>query len=450
MRAVAVLAALGVAAVVFAVASRSDHYLVRAEFADASGLRTHSLVELAGQPVGHVEELRLDGADRAVAVLALDKGGPIGRGARASIRPANLLGEKYVDLRQGDAGHPLASGATIPASQTGAPVELDDLLDLADAPTRAALAVLVNESGIALTGRAGDFNRMLRSVPSALDRSGALLGQLSSDNRALGRLVAASDRVAGAIAPQREELGLLVANARSLLATTAARHRDLGAAVRTAPAALRQLRRSLGRVEGAARSLGPASDALRSAAPSLHSLLSEVPPFAGAARPTLATAAEVAPSLTRLARRVSPTLSRLRPAATELSTFGTALAGFSRTLDEASPDMLGVIEGWARAIQVRDASGYLFRNDAGFTSGALESLLADLRPERRRRPPNTPSAPRPARPPAPRLPQVPAVRPRVPQVPTVRPRVPKPDPGRLPATPPADESINEVLDWLLG
>src|SRR5206468_3884788 len=94
----------------------TDAYRVRAEFRDASGLRSGSQVKVGGVVVGQVAGIAITGRDTARATLALDRRrvGAIGAGARAEIRPLNLLGEKFVDLRPGDQAHPAPDGSAIP------------------------------------------------------------------------------------------------------------------------------------------------------------------------------------------------------------------------------------------------------------------------------------------------------------------------------------------------
>lgn len=354
-------------------------YVVRAQFADAAGLRNGFTVKVGGVPVGRVESVGLDRSDRAVAVLKLDKSAaPIGRDARTAIRPSNLLGEKFVDLHPGDTSRPAPSGTTITPAHTATPPELDDLLDVLDEDTRTALGVFLAEQGTALAGRGHDLATALVRMPPALDEGQKLLAGLGRDNKAVGRLEEESDRILSSVARERSSLGSLVATAGGALDTLASRRQQLGDTIRRAPGALVETRRSLVELERASVPLIPAARGLRATAPPLTETLRALPGFVAAAEPTLRTAQAVAPSLDRLGRDVTPVVRRLQPAASKLNEFGGAFDPVTEIFDQAAPDLFGTIEGWARAIQDRDAAGHVYRVTSQYGGDAIDKLRRDF------------------------------------------------------------------------
>lgn len=370
------LLVVGVATALAVLGGGEEMYRVQAEFKDAGGLRKNSSVRVEGVPVGKVASLEVTAEDSAMATLEIDPdAGPIGRDARAHVRAANILGEKYVDLDAGDTRRPAPSGAPIPRQRTDAPVELDDLLNVLEPDTRSLLSVLINESGIALSGRGADFNRMLAELPPALDQTEKLLAEFSADNRALGRLVEKGDRFLASVARERAGLGRFVESAAGAFSTTASRHAELGETVRQAPATVSQLRGSLALLDQTGAAVGPSARALRASARPLTAFLRELPPFTTAAVPTLRTAGKVAPRLVHLGRRATPVLRRLRPAARELSRFAANFDPASATLDAMIDDTLAVTEGWARAVQPRDAASHLFRNQNNLNPESVAALV---------------------------------------------------------------------------
>jgi phospholipid/cholesterol/gamma-HCH transport system substrate-binding protein len=270
-----ILGAVVVVVAVIASGAGPERYTIRADFATAGGLRRNADVKIDGVPVGRVSELEITDQDTAMATLEIDAAsGPLGEGVAANVRAANLLGEKYLDLDPGDRSRPVdPSAVVIPKSRTGAPVELDDLLNVFDGRTRAMLSVLINESGIALAGRGSKFNQMLVQLPPALDRTRQLVADLGAENRSLGRVVVKSDRFLESMAGERQALGRLVESAEGAFASTASRHAELGETVRQAPATIAQLRQSLLELQRTSAGLGPSAVALRAAAPSMTSLL---------------------------------------------------------------------------------------------------------------------------------------------------------------------------------
>jgi phospholipid/cholesterol/gamma-HCH transport system substrate-binding protein len=378
IRRVAVLAVLaGVAVALAAILSGgSDGYTLNAKFRQAGGLREGFTVRVDGAPVGKIEKLELDDQDNVVAKLKIDdSAAPMGANLSATARAADLLGEKFVDLEPGDRSKPVPSGTTIPTSRTGLAVELDDVINAVDLPTQQALKVFVNEQGTAYVGRGADIGAILAALPPALDRTGALLNEFSTDNKALGRLVEESDRVVGSVARERASLGRLVTAASGTLRTLGNRSTELGATVDKAPAALRAARGALTALEGAAVPLGPAARGLRATAPALTSTLKELPGFTKAARPALRTIREVSPDLQRLGTEGAPVVRRLKPLAGELATFSEALDPVSKTLDTGVADVLGVLEGWARATQGYDSASHIFRFGLTLGPAALSDII---------------------------------------------------------------------------
>jgi virulence factor Mce-like protein len=378
--ALVVLAAAAVAAAAI-ITGGGDTYVLYAQFRDAGGLRQGFTVRIDGAPVGQVAGLRLDSHDRVVAKLSLDKrAAPVGADVRATVRAADLLGEKYVDLQPGDRRRAAPSGSVVPPSRTGLAVELDDFLNAIDVPTQNALRAFISEQGNAFAGRGGDLAGLLSVLPASLDQTGQLLGQFAHDNRALGQLVDESDRVIGVVAHERGALGRLVGAAAGTLGTLASRQRELGRTVARAPALLAATRRALAALEGAAIPLGPAAQGLSSTAPQLTATLHELPTFAAATRPTLDIVRRVAPTLGALGRLGAPVVQALGPLTRTLGTFATAFDPVTKTFDTGAPDVLGVLEGWARATQARDAASHVFRFGLTVSADTFSSLAPLLGP----------------------------------------------------------------------
>jgi len=440
-----VLAVVAVLAVVLTVGGDDDGYRLRVELPDAAGLRPGSLVKAGGVSVGSVDDIEVTPRDTALATLALKpSAAPVGRDTQIAIRPANLLGEKFVDLDLGDRSRPMENGGTVPVARTHTVVELDQLLDILDPATRSRLGLLMRESGLALGGRGDDVFASLRQLPTSLYDARRLLAELGSDNAKLDGMLVHTDRVVDAVTRERRHLGGLVGEAHKLLATTAERRRELAATLRESPATLAQLRTTLRRLDTAGAQLRPAAVGLRATAPSLTSALRALPGFAAAATPALAKARSVAPTLEQLGRRAAPVVRRLRPTATALSATAADSDALTASLDRAAADALGTLEGWARAVSLRDDLGHIFRVSATVSTPALNALEKYVVAGKRR------SARRPE-------PLAPA-RPKLPAKPGLRPLPAGPASPKLPALPstlqqPLDDATGaatELLDFLLG
>src|SRR5204863_7569850 len=108
----------------------------------------------------------LDSHTDVVAELELNAAeAPVRRHVSVSISSLNLLGQKYVAVDKGNANATAPSGFSVPRSRIGTSTDLDQVIGVRDADTRAQLAVLINEAGAAMIGRRADFNALLGELP---------------------------------------------------------------------------------------------------------------------------------------------------------------------------------------------------------------------------------------------------------------------------------------------
>ena len=138
--AVAVLAATLVVVVVLLV-SGGGGYTVKADFVSASQLVAGNAVKVSGNAIGSVDDISLTDDGKARVTMQIDGDGfhPLRRGTRATIRQSSLSGvaNRYVDLQLGGADRAeIPDGGTLPASNTAAAVDLDQIFDTFDPEAR--------------------------------------------------------------------------------------------------------------------------------------------------------------------------------------------------------------------------------------------------------------------------------------------------------------------------
>jgi virulence factor Mce-like protein len=369
------VAVIAVALVGVLLARGSDAYVVRVDMPTAAGLREGADVKVGGATVGSVESLTLGRGDVVQAKLALD-GTRIGAGAAVAVRASNLLGDKFLALQPGDAGAPAPSGATIPAARVSFPVDLDQVLDVLDPTTRARLGVLLDQAGVAVTGRRTDIGDTLAVLGPGLGRVDRLVGDLHSDNAALQRTLVTADRWVAAFARERAPLARMVDTVAGTASTVADRHEELRATLSRAPGTLRSAQGFLGDLQATTVPLGPAARAITATAPELGDTLDALPAFTRAARPALAAATRVAPALSRLATGATPVVRRAVPAVRAVRDLAQQLPPFTTGLANSVDGLMSLLHGWARAVQTRDAAGHVFRGDFIFGPALLQHALA--------------------------------------------------------------------------
>lgn len=124
-------------------------------------------VQMPGGKVGARLTLKLD---RKLGAVPVD--------SRVVIRPRSALGLKYVELDTGRSRRTFADGATMPARQARVPVELDELFNMFDAPTRAGVQGSLEGVGDALAGRGADLNRTIQAAPELFGRLQSVMTNL--------------------------------------------------------------------------------------------------------------------------------------------------------------------------------------------------------------------------------------------------------------------------------
>jgi phospholipid/cholesterol/gamma-HCH transport system substrate-binding protein len=227
-------------------------FRVDAVFVNANNIRPNSPVRIAGVNVGKVKKVTAykdgDGNMSLVSMEIDDAGLPIHKDATLKVRPRIFLeGNEFVDLSPGTPSMPtLNDGDTLPATQTAAPVQFDQILTALQSDTRDDLKRLLEGYGTALTyaptaaddvgqdpdvkGKtaAQSLNRSIDYAPGALKNvaivNQALLGLQQHD---LSGLVANTAKVSKALSVNEESLKDLVTNFNTTLGALAAQRSNL-------------------------------------------------------------------------------------------------------------------------------------------------------------------------------------------------------------------------------
>jgi virulence factor Mce-like protein len=228
-------------------------YQVDVVLPNAAGLIAGNEVDMGGDRIGVVRGIdavaRPDGSVGARLHLALDDTSrhlPVD--STVQVRPKSPLGLKYVQLTSGRSRRTVASGGTLvlPAG-TRPPVEIDDVFDMFDAPTRAGSSGNLVAYGTGFAGRGADLNAALRRFAPLVTHLEPGARNLAAPRTKLDRLFPAFEQAAGEVAPvaatQAALFGhldrtftALATNADALKATIAGGPRALDVATRELPA----------------------------------------------------------------------------------------------------------------------------------------------------------------------------------------------------------------------
>jgi phospholipid/cholesterol/gamma-HCH transport system substrate-binding protein len=452
------IAVVAAAAALIATGGRGAPYTIRVNLANAGGLKDGSPVVIGGAQVGTVS-LHLGHGDRVRADLEIDEAhAPLGRGTAAAISAVNLLGQKRVQLTDtGSKGGPAPSGYTLPERQVTTSTDLDQVLSVLDTTTRARLAILLDEAGLAVTGRREDFNELLGAMPTALGDARRLLANVVTDNHTLAAVLERSDSLISGLATRRRQLSRLIDVVGQSAATVSARPAQLAGTLERGPRALSTLRLFLAKLREATTPLGPAARDITATAPEISRTLEQLGPFRSAAAPALEQAVDVAPKLSGLATGATPVLRRAAPTASALARLAADAKPVGGALDHSADNIIAVVDNWSKAVQFRDGLSHVFRGEASFSPDQLTSVIdrlpAKLDAKRAKTRPQTPTL----APPSAVEPSRAAPLPKVPDGGAVPEALSDaighltgaPPPGNDPQQAP-DRRANDLLDFLLG
>ena len=252
-----------------------------ARFGDVSGLVEGDDVRLGGLPVGRVRRVEVvDGG--AVVDFTVDDDVEVPADSTIAVRWRNLIGQRYLGLRPGDAGDRLADGDEVDRADDVVDLGriVNQLSPLAQAVGPDQVNRIMESLVIAFEGNETAFDDLaadLASLADALDERTVLLGQMQEDYAAVGEAIASRDRqiadmitnlasISGTLdATDRlveralQEFARFAQGTEQLLVRA---EQDLGAVLEQLPAITGTARAEIGTIEDALRGLPVMMDAV--------------------------------------------------------------------------------------------------------------------------------------------------------------------------------------------
>lgn len=318
---------------------------LKAVFENAPPISKNQVVRIAGVDVGKVSGVEPAGQDSPAVVVTMkleQDALPIHEDAEVKVRPRIFFeGNNFMDLRPGTPDAPdVDDGFTIPASQTAAPVQIDQVLGTLQTNTRADLQKLLQGYGNAINGQplpgedddqdpdvrgktAGEaLNESLDYSADAL-RGGAIVNQalLGTETDDLARLIGSQQKVFSALASRETQLKDLVSNFNTTVGALATESVNLGDTIAELPQVLEAAR--------------PALDNLNAAFPPTRAFALEIIP---GVRETPATIDAGFPWLRQARALLGPDelqglVNELRPAVRDFATFTDGQVDFLPVLN---------------------------------------------------------------------------------------------------------------------
>jgi phospholipid/cholesterol/gamma-HCH transport system substrate-binding protein len=293
---VAAVAAVVAAAVLvgFIIFGGGAGYTVKAYFQNGNQLVKGNQVELDGTPIGSVKDLAITPNGQAVVTLGVDsKYAPLPEGVHATIRQASQSGiaNRYVDLTMPPANQrkqTIQDGGEITADNTTTSVDLDQLFNTLDPPTRKALQEFFKGQAKALDGKGEMQNVAFQYLNPALSTSRRLFNELNADTPTLERFVTDSSRLVTTLAERRDALSALIQNLDTTMGAIGSQKVALADALQRLPDFMRRSNTTFVNLRAALNDVDPLVNASKPVARKLGPFLDQLQPFLHDLKPTVA------------------------------------------------------------------------------------------------------------------------------------------------------------------
>jgi phospholipid/cholesterol/gamma-HCH transport system substrate-binding protein len=294
----AALVALGLAvvAVVVILLSGGSSYQVNAIFSDAGQIVSGDQVQVGGNAVGTVSNIALTSGGQADLTLSLNNFVPLHQGTHATIRLASLSGiaNRYVDLDLGPSNAPaIPNGGVIGTSNTTNVVDLDELFNTLNGPTRKGLQNVFQGSASEYAGRGQQAQLAWEYLNPAVATSSLLFHELNRDTSKFRRFVVSSSNLVSDLAQRQSDLSGLISHLSTTFSALASQQAALGQSVQRLPPFMRLANTTFVNLRSALVDLTSLINASRPVAPKLQKLLVQLRPLAVDAVPTIRNLANI-------------------------------------------------------------------------------------------------------------------------------------------------------------
>jgi phospholipid/cholesterol/gamma-HCH transport system substrate-binding protein len=294
--AVARLAAVGALALAIVVVAvlllrGGGGHSYRIVFQNAGQLVKGDDVQVGGRRVGSVKQISLTNDNLAEIRVGIEAGfGALHRGTTAIVRATSLSGiaNRYIALTPGpNSARTLADGSRLGIDSTTSIVDLDQLFNALDPPTRKHLQDVVQGFATQYQGQGQNTNLSSRYFNPALSTTDRLVSEVTRDQPALTQFLARSSQLVSDLADRRDDLSGLVANANGTAAAIARENAAFDQALRLLPGTLRKANTTFVNLRATLDDLDVLVSAAKPATKRLRPLLANLRPLVASARPTI-------------------------------------------------------------------------------------------------------------------------------------------------------------------
>ncbi len=365
----ALLAALIVLVVVLTTSGGGTTY--KLVFQNAGQLVTGDQVQIGGVPAGSVKDIELTPSNAAEITISVDKPyAPLHEGTTAVIRSPSLSGvaSRYISLTPGPNFKPkLRSGATLSGDSTTSIVDLDQLFNTLNPPTRRALEQVIKGSATQYQGKEKLANLTAHYFSPALATTTQVEDEIASDNKAFTDFLVNTSNLVTALSARKSQLTDLVSNAGQTANAVASQSQSLSQGLAALPDTLRQGNSTFVDLRSALGDLDKLVAASKVGTKGLAPFLKQLRPVVTEAVPTVRQLRQIVyrpganNDLTDQLRQL-PHLAKLTdvdfPRAVETLRQSEPIIEFIRPY---APDLVGFLRDFGQGAAPYDANGHYVR-----------------------------------------------------------------------------------------
>jgi phospholipid/cholesterol/gamma-HCH transport system substrate-binding protein len=286
----AIIAAVALLAIVL-FGGFSNDYTVTARFLNGGQLVKGNPVQTGGAPIGSVQEIKITDNGEAEVKLKIDGDrAPLRVGTKAAIRQFSLSGiaNRYVDLTMPPNGASnIADGGQIGIDKTTTAVDLDELFNTLDPPTRKALQGFFKGQARQFRNRGEEFRVGVHYLNPALATSSRLFNELSKDTPVLERFLVDSAGLVTTLADRRDQLAALIGNLNDTTRALGNQKAALAESIGRLPPFMRRANTTFVNLRAALNDVDPLVNASKPVAKRLGPFLTQARAFASGAKPTV-------------------------------------------------------------------------------------------------------------------------------------------------------------------
>lgn len=344
-------------------------------------------IQVGGRRIGAVEAITLAENNQALVDISVEDGfAPLHEGTKATIRLTSLSGvaNRYIELSLGPNNAPkLPDNATIPEDKTTTVVDIDQIFNTLDAPTREGLGRFIRGQGDWYKDKSAKANMAAYYLNPAISTSADVFDQISRDQLTLGKAVTSTAKAMGAIASRRSDLTNLITNSNSFAAAIASQNASLAEGLSQLPATLTRANSTFENLRSTLVPVQNLIDASKPQTVDLEAFFAQLNPAVNRAVPVFQN---LSPMISKPGTsnditdtfKGSPTLQKLAndngfssfPASKASLGKGTSVFDFARPY---TVDLAGWIRELGQVTAFYDANGHYARVSPAFNAYSFDS-----------------------------------------------------------------------------